>query len=239
MKAIILAAGRGSRMGYLTENGPKCLVHLRGKPLIEWQLEAIRAAGLTEIGVVTGYQRYLLSTYKLVEFHNKNWFETNMVASLKLAEKWLKAEPCIVSYSDIFYEKSAITSLINCSAPIAVTYDPNWLDVWKKRFEDPLTDAETFLIDTSNRIIEIGNKPNNVEEIQGQYMGLLRITPESWGHIISTLSNLPKSTRDKMSMTNLLQYLVLQTKLSVIGVPYEDEWGEIDTPSDLEKFDTV
>ena len=239
MKAIILAAGRGSRMAHLTEKEPKCLVHLRGKPLIEWQLEAIRAAGLTEIAVVTGYRNHRLSSYKLVEFHNKNWSKNNMLASLEHAEKWLRAEPCIVSYSDIFYDKSAITSLINCSAPIAVTYDPNWLNVWKKRFEDPLTDAETFLIDTSNQIIEIGNKPKNVEQIQGQYMGLLRITPESWEHLVSALANLPKSMRDNISMTAALQYLILHTKISVTGVPYENEWGEIDTPSDLEKFDTI
>ena len=55
MRAIILAAGRGSRMKTLTEKIPKCLVHLREKPLIEWQLAAIREAGITEIAVVTGY----------------------------------------------------------------------------------------------------------------------------------------------------------------------------------------
>ena len=78
-----------------------------------------------------------------------------------------------------------------------------------------------------------------MKEIQGQYMGLLRITPESWGHIVSALASLPKSVQDKMSMTSALQYLILHKKLSVIGVPYENEWGEIDTPSDLEKFGTI
>ena len=55
-----------------------------------WQLEAIRAAGLTNIAVVTGYRNHLLSSYKLVEFHNKNWFETNMVASLDMPKNGLK-----------------------------------------------------------------------------------------------------------------------------------------------------
>ena len=104
-----------------------------------------------------------------------------MVASLTCAEQWLKLEPCIVSYSDIFYEASAILSLMNCTAPLAVTYDPNWLNIWGKRFNDPLTDAETFLINSHNEIIEIGNKPKSIEEVKGQYMGLLRITPHSWG----------------------------------------------------------
>ena len=237
MKAVILAAGRGSRMRELTNEQPKCLIKFRGKPLIEWQLAAIRGAGITDISIVTGYKKELISKYKLYEFHNMRWFETNMVASLTCAKKWLQEEPCLISYSDIFYESSAVHSLIDSPAQLAITYDPNWLNVWTKRFDNPLLDAETFLINTSNQIIEIGNKPNSVEEVQGQYMGLLRITPESWEKITSVISKSPKSVCDKMSMTGLLQSLIQCTKLPVIGVPYEGKWGEIDSQSDLEKFD--
>ena len=149
MKAIILAAGRGSRMQGLTEKHPKCLVKLRGKPLIEWQLKALRAAGINDIAVVTGYKKELLASYKLTEFHNVRWFNTNMVASMACADKWLQSEPSIISYSDIFYETLAVISLINCPEPLAITYDPNWLQIWKKRFGDPLLDAETFSINSS------------------------------------------------------------------------------------------
>ena len=68
MKAIILAAGRGSRMKSLTDEQPKCLIELRGKTLLEWQLGALREAGIAEIGIVTGYKRELLSNRGLVEF---------------------------------------------------------------------------------------------------------------------------------------------------------------------------
>ena len=53
MKAIILAAGRGSRMKLLTDEIPKCLVKLRGKSLLDWQLSALRAAGITDIALVS------------------------------------------------------------------------------------------------------------------------------------------------------------------------------------------
>ena len=56
MKAIILAAGRGSRMGGLTDTQPKGLVSLRGKPLLEWRLASLRAAGIHEIALITGYR---------------------------------------------------------------------------------------------------------------------------------------------------------------------------------------
>ena len=56
MKAILLAAGRGSRMGSLTQDMPKCLTPLHGKPLLEWQLKALREAGCNSIGMVRGYR---------------------------------------------------------------------------------------------------------------------------------------------------------------------------------------
>ena len=174
MKAIILAAGRGSRMKHLTDERPKCLIEFNGKPLLEWQLEAIRAAGIDEIAIVTGYKREMLTGYGLVEFHNPEWATTQMVSSLCCANEWLEANTCIVSYSDIFYEASAVRSLIESKADISLTYDPNWLELWTKRFGDPLLDAETFRLNPDGTLAEIGKKPKTVEEIQGQYMGLLK-----------------------------------------------------------------
>ena len=103
-------------MKSLTDERPKCLVELRGKPLLEWQLESLRAAGISDIAVVTGYKRELLAERGLSAFHNPRWAETNMVSSLACAESWLQGEPCIVSYSDIFYSPVAVQSLINSDA---------------------------------------------------------------------------------------------------------------------------
>ena len=56
MKGLILAAGRGSRLHELTELRPKCLLQINGRPLIEWQLSALRKSGVSPIGIVTGYK---------------------------------------------------------------------------------------------------------------------------------------------------------------------------------------
>ena len=132
MKAIILAAGRGSRMGGLTDTQPKGLVSLRGKPLLEWQLASLRAAGIHEIALVTGYRHEALSPYGLPMFHNPDWRRTNMVTSLACAREWLQAEACIVSYSDIFYEANAVRKLMDSDAALALTYDPDWLRLWRR-----------------------------------------------------------------------------------------------------------
>jgi choline kinase len=236
MKAIILAAGRGSRMKNLTDERPKCLVELRGKALLDWQLKALRAAGITEIAIVTGYKRELLANRKLVEFHNARWAETNMVSSLACAQDWLQAEPCIVSYSDIFYSPMAVQSLMTCTAFLAVTYDPNWLELWMQRFSDPLLDAETFRLTPEHTLAEIGNKPQSIEQVQGQYMGLLRFTPEGWSEVLRIRSSLSIAECDSMHMTGTLQRVIDAAKIEVAAIPYVGSWGEVDSANDLEAY---
>lgn len=236
MKAIILAAGRGSRMKSLTDERPKCLVELRGKPLLEWQLESLRAADISDIAVVTGYKRELLAGRGLSEFHNPRWAETNMVSSLACAESWLQGEPCIVSYSDIFYSPVAVQSLINCEATLAVTYDPNWLQLWTERFGDPLLDAETFRLSATNTLAEIGNKPQSVDDVQGQYMGLLRFTPEGWAEVVRLRAELSPQQRDSMHMTNTLQRVIDAGRVQIEAVAYTGEWGEVDSSEDLSVY---
>ena len=236
MKAIILAAGRGSRMKSLTDECPKCLVELRGKPLLEWQLESLRAAGISDIAVVTGYKRELLAERGLSEFHNPRWAETNMVSSLACAESWLQGEPCIVSYSDIFYSPVAVQSLINSDATLAVTYDPNWLQLWTERFGDPLLDAETFRLTATHTLAEIGNKPQSVDDVQGQYMGLLRFTPEGWAEVVRLRAELSPQQRDSMHMTNTLQRVIDAGRVPVAAVAYTGEWGEVDSSEDLSVY---
>jgi L-glutamine-phosphate cytidylyltransferase len=233
MKAVILAAGRGSRMRSLTDERPKCLVELRGRSLLERQTEALHAAGIDEIGIVTGYKRELLAKRGLVEFHNPGWAETNMVSSLCCADAWLAKEPCIVSYSDIFYAPEAPASLVASTAALAITYDPNWLELWEKRFSNPLEDAETFLLRADGDLAQIGAKPESVDEVQGQYMGLLRFTPESWAEVVRLRAVLPTIVRDKMDMTTTLQKIIDADNVRIKAIPYIGEWGEVDAATDL------
>ena len=236
MKAIILAAGRGSRMKDLTDERPKCLVELRGRALLDWQLDALRAAGITEIAIVTGYKRELLADRGLFEFNNARWAETNMVSSLACAQAWLEVAPCIVSYSDIFYSSMAVQSLMTCQACLAVTYDPNWLELWKQRFGDPLLDAETFRLTSENCLAEIGNKPTSVDEVQGQYMGLLRFTPEGLAEVLRIRAELKYEQCEKMHMTGTLQKVIDAGRIAIAAVPYTGEWGEVDSAKDLASY---
>lgn len=236
MRAVILAAGRGSRMGNACDERPKCLVELAGKPLIERQTAALRRGGVNEIAVVRGYLAEYIDFPGLSYFANPRWAETNMVMSLAAATPWLRAGPVIVSYADIFYRSELVRGLAAAQGQLVITYDRCWRGLWTRRFRDPLADAETFRIDAVGRLLEIGGKTANIEDIQGQYMGLLKFTPSAWAAVEGLLSILEPSVRDRLDLTGLLRRLLAVNALSIATLGTDGQWGEIDNPADLELY---
>ena len=236
MKALILAAGRGSRMKSLTGNKPKCLIELNGRPLIELQLEAIRAAGIDEIAIVTGYKSEMLGVYNLERFHNDLWEQTQMVFSLSCASQWLDSGPCIVSYSDIFYEKEIVELLKSTKANLALAFDPRWLELWQGRFDDPLEDAETFCLNDDNTVADIGGVPISLREIQGQYMGLLKFEPDGWHALKDIFDSLNIADQKSIDMTSILQKLIEKRVMPIQALETRGAWGELDSQSDVEFF---
>jgi len=237
MKGIILAAGRGSRMGNLTRQKPKCLITYKGVTLLERQVNALRDSGIQEIGIVTGYKVEALANFELVKFHNYRWKETNMVSSLECAKRWLESDNCVVSYSDIFYDTHAISSLIFSDAQLSIAYDPHWKQLWEGRFKNPLCDAETFKVDSGGFIKEIGGRAKDINEIEGQYMGLLRFTPIGWERLQHVRRSTPIEGQDTIDMTSLLNQAISQGCAQIKAVRYEGTWGEIDSASDLEYYE--
>ena len=234
MDAIILAAGRGSRMGQNTDASPKCLTVLAGKTLLAWQRAALTAAGLDRIAVVTGYLAETLQAPDLTTFHNPRWSETNMVMSLTAAAPWLRRATCLVSYSDIVYAPDIPRALMATPGEIVISHDRNWLPLWSARFEDPLSDAESFQCDAAGRLLEIGRRQSKLDQIQGQYMGLLKITPTGWAAIEELLAGLPPADRDELDMTGLLRRLLGSREIKTC--PIEGRWCEVDSGQDLQLY---
>lgn len=220
-------------MKNLTDEVPKCMLEFRGKPLIEWQLDSLNKAGISEIGIVTGYKREITESFGLSCFHNEKWSKTNMLYSLYQARNWLLSDDCIVAYSDIFYTEDSITPLLNTQADISITYDPNWLDQWTKRFADPLEDAETFSQE-NGWLSDIGRQPKSLDEIKGQYMGILKFSAKGWEQVEDFLTHLPESF-DRLDMTSLLSKLI-ERNIAIRTIETSDEWYEFDSMNDLKNI---
>jgi choline kinase len=239
MRAVILAAGRGSRLAHLGDDRPKCLVELEGRPLIERQIAALRRGGADEIGVVRGYRAEMIEFSGLSYFANERWAETNMVMSLAAASPWLRSGPVIVSYADIFYRSELVRGLAKAPGQLVIAYDRAWRRLWARRFADPLADAETFRLDGAGQVLEIGGKTRRIEDIEGQYMGLLKFTPPAWTAVEALLGTLEEPIRDRLDMTGLLRRLVTGHEIPIGTFATAGQWGEIDNPEDVALYQSM
>ena len=246
MNAIILAAGKGKRLSPLTNDKPKCLVELFGKPLLEWQIETFQNSGITDITIVSGYKSDLINFPETTILKNEKYDSTNMVETLFYAkEKML--DSTIVSYGDIIFEKNVLNKLIQSKADFSIIVDKNWKRYWEMRFDNPLNDAESLKIDTDGNITSIGKKAQKIDEIEGQYIGLMKFQnvglekiKEFYEKTKSQSTNESNPLNPLVSfqqsfMTDFLQALINDgCKLKAIEI--ENGWLELDTVSDYDKY---
>lgn len=237
MKAILLAAGRGSRLGSLTDEKPKALVEFNGVPLVRRAVDSLRTGGISQVGIVCGYRWQMLAQYADHVFINPDWASTGIFQSLSCASEWLESEPCLVSYGDIFYSPRLVAELIKSTQDTDLAYDPNAVTLWKHRYDNPLDDIERFEV-ADGRIAAIGGRAATLEEVQGQYMGLFRLTPSSWRLLLDTRERLPAEQRANIDMTSLFS-LLIQSGVKVVGTPSATPWGEIDCPSDVKLYEQL
>jgi choline kinase len=121
---------------------------------------------------------------------------------------------------------------------LVITYDREWRRLWTRRFADPLADAETFRIDSAGRLLEIGGKTARIEDIEGQYMGLLKFTPPAWSAVEKLLGSLDAPMRDRLDATGLLSRLLAE-KLPINTFGTAGQWGEIDNPEDAALYENM
>ena len=242
MRAIILAAGQGTRLRPLTDHLPKCLVELCGTSLLERQADVLRRGGIEEIIIVAGYRAEAIIARGFTVVRNVRYATTNMVASLFAAEASLRGDDdVLVTYGDIVYEPRVLAAVLACDAPMALAVDRRWHRTWSLRFDDPLADAETLKIDSRGNIAEVGRKPRSLDEIEAQYMGLMRFRREAVADLVGVHDAMDRDATvdgkdyDNMYMTSFLQHLVdLGRPLRAVGV--DNGWLEIDSPADLSLY---
>lgn len=244
-RAIILAAGQGTRLRPLTEHLPKCLVPLLGKSLLERQTQVLRQCGIEDIHVIGGYCVEAIIARGYPCTINENYAQMNMVGTLFSAIPLIDTDQdLIIGYGDIVYQPENLLALLECHDEIALMIDTQWKRYWQLRFENPLSDAETLLLDAQGYISEIGKKPQNYEQIQGQYTGLIKIRADRLKSFIDFYGQLDKNAIydgkdfDNMFFTSFLQALI-NAGWKVKAVPVENGWLEVDSVEDLHTYEQL
>lgn len=240
VRAVILAAGQGTRLRPLTDDRPKCMVELDGIPLLHRQLAALHRVGITDVTIVTGYLRESVVAPGARLVTNPAYARTNMVASLFCAEDVLTSgADVLISYGDIVCEPWVLAAARSVPGALAVVVDLGWRAYWQERFDDPLTDAETLRFGRGGTIIELGGRPCSLEEIQGQYIGLIRVSADAACGVAEAYGRVREQDPERaaaMYMTEFLQMLIDQGQ-RVMAVPVTHGWLEIDSPTDLTAYE--
>jgi L-glutamine-phosphate cytidylyltransferase len=236
-KAIILAAGEGTRLRPYTLDRPKCLVEIFGRPLLSYQLEVLDNHHIAPKVLVAGYLAEQLDQLDLRVYINKRYAETNMLWTLFCAETEL-TEDVIISYGDIVYSNEVLQKLLESPYEISVIVDSDWEKYWRERFDNPLDDAETLKIGEDGNISEIGQAPKKIDEIHGQYIGLMKFSRRGIGFLKKVFYEAKSTGKvgtkniEKAYMTDILQVMI-QSGYEIKPIFIENDWIEIDTVTDL------
>lgn len=245
MKAIILAAGSGTRLGKYTENLPKCMLEFKGKTLIQRTVDTLRDCDINDISIVKGYKADKITIPGVKYYLNEDFANTNMVETLFKAEAEMTGET-LVLYADIIFEKEVLLKAIESKVDIGVTVDTDYWEYWKARLDEPERDTESLVIDPDDKIIELGDTTCGLDKAKVRYVGILRFSLKG----IEALKNIYHKNRGmyfesedkwlrskcfkKAYMTCMLQALVNEG-YRVDPIRIKHGWMEFDTTFDFER----
>lgn len=233
MNSLILAAGTGTRLRPITNDIPKCLVKIGNKSLLDWQLESLKKAGIKNINIVTGYKQDKIIKDREIKFNkiyfNKSYNSTNMVKSLLLAKDLFYTD-LLISYSDIIYKTEIVKLLLESKHKNVIIIDIDWYKLWSKRFKEPLDDAETLSFDKNFNLLNIGKKTRNINDIMGQYIGLMKFDNNTLGFLNNL--DIENKIKNNLFMTDLIR-IFLKNNIEIRVLPIKRGWLEVDSLSDL------
>ncbi len=250
--AVVLGAGQSQGLMPLTENVPKPMLDIKGKTVLERQIEVLNACGVKDIAVVRGYKKEAISVPNIRTYDNDAYETSNEVESLFAAKKELGGQ-FLFLYGDILFERGHLEKLLKSPADISLVVDRAWTD---PRTTEPsgrglpdlveLKDAQEagyrFLgAEAPHRVGKIGrNVPTT--QAQGEFIGMALFSEKGARRLTDLYAQLAEtggpvgeaSSLREASFTDIVQELINRgTEVQAIDV-YKG-WLEIDTFEDYRR----
>ncbi len=238
MKAIILAAGVGSRIRPLTDNCPKSLLKIGGVTILERMLTHIQACGINDVVFVLGYlqeQVKVLVTEAFPELNahfivNDRYRETNTGFSLMLTEDFVKGSPFVKFDADVVFDKEILENLLACN-------DQNVLCIDK----EINLDAEEIkvVVNEDNRVVK-ASKTVAPNEAIGESIGIEKICADTAIQLFAELKEMMENEENYQeyyegAYERLMEKEVPFYALDITGL----KWSEIDTKQDFNAAEKI
>jgi choline kinase len=231
MKAIILSAGQGSRLGHLVDDRPKCLIDFAGRSLLDRQLDTLAANGVGEAVVVTGFHDELVDAAiaarsggpEVRTVFNPFYKVADNTGSLFMAREELAGD-CLVWNGDTLVSNALMARVVGNSQPgICVTIDR------KDGYDD---DDMKVIFDEAGRLRAIGKRIS--DGVNGESIGLLAFRQggaERFRQAIERAMRTSEGTT--IWYLRVIHHLAQDGEVSTLDIQGE-EWGEVDFPEDVE-----
>ena len=242
-KALIVAAGLGSRLKSHTEDLPKCMLDFGGKTLLQRQIQAYKDCGIDNITVIRGYKKNKINYKSLNYIENTDYKNNNILNSIFYGEEIINGN-VIIAYSDILFEPSVVKRLLDSDHDISVVVDIDWRGYYVGRSEHPISEAENVIFNSNNEVVKIGKIATEKEEVHGEFIGMMKLTnrgaeifKQNFHRVKKLYWNKPfqrAKTFQKAYLTDMIQELV-DIGIKVHCVIIERGWKEIDTVEDYQK----
>jgi NDP-sugar pyrophosphorylase family protein len=226
-KAVVLAAGKGTRMGTLTEELPKPMLPVGGKPLLEHILDRLARAGVREFGLITGYRHEVIEKHferypmRLAFIHQEVVNGTGGAA--KLARAFAGGDPFLLTYGDVWCEPDDYRRVMQpiedepeTEATLAVKYT-----------DDPFQGAAVYVTDGFIRTI-IEKPPKGTSTSHWNSAGIYCFRPQ----VFDEIDRVPLSARGEYELTSAIEQMV-DARKKVRAVEIKGTWRDIGRPEDL------
>ncbi len=251
-RAILIAAGRGKRLGPHTEDIPKCMVEVAGRPILGWVWRALASVGVDELVVIRGYKGDVLESFvrslvpKAIFVDNPEWQTNNVLLSLAHARDYLD-RPAYVTYSDIVFTPEVAAATAASPAEIGLVIDRDFRSVYHGRTEHPLDEGEVSDLRPDGAVARVGKRALPPADAIGEFIGLSRLGARGVAQVAAALDELAArfAGRDQEPfqraaryrnayLTDLWQHLI-DAGTRVDPILIEGQWREIETEQDLER----
>ena len=242
MKAIIIAAGIGSRLGDLTKDLPKPLIDINGKSILERQIELFKKFGINEIFIVTGYKNNKIKFSDITCVYNSEYQQTEQIGSLMKARNEISGD-VIISFGDILFEEKILEELLENKDDFVLVSDPNWKKSYESRPDNPPTQSD-FIALKNNKIIKFFKNSLEIDNSYSvvEFIGLMKMSAMSSNIFLQKYNNLEKSHTGKFHFASSFmnaKFIDFFEELRLSGIQMYTlnvncKWCEIDTIQDLE-----
>ena len=231
MKAIILAAGRGTRIPQVTKNKPKCLVKINKKTILERQIFFLNKLKIKEIVIVKGFKKNKILIKQIKYIENKNYKNNEQLDSFFYAQNEF-TDDLLVLFSDIIYDFSIISKIYNQKKNlITLAVDKDWKHRYKFRFDHPLGQADKVKINKKNNIIKIGKKLK-IEETNGEFLGIFKVSKKGCKVIIDNYREYKKHHNTSNKQLHDFFKFLINKGINISSLPVRGKYMEIDTFND-------